>query len=501
VKLTSVPVGYGVAVLSVALATVIRLALDPLLGPDIAPYPTFFAAVAIATWYAGRGPGLLAAVLGTLTALYFFIPPRGSFALRGAEYISSLGMFVLVSVFLVLLTAALRDASARAEAADRHKAEFLAILAHELRNPVAPIRTSLEVMRRAADDPGKVAQSRRILERQVEHLSRLIDDLLDVGRITADRLELRLEPLDLATPLRDALESTSTLFRAKAHVLSVVESPEPVYLNGDAVRLTQIFGNILNNAAKFTAPGGRISVTIERLGNQAVVRVRDTGCGIASEDQAMVFDTFARLQRGANASTDGLGIGLSLARRLTEMHGGRIDVHSDGVGKGSEFSVYLPVLSERPEVQTAAPAQPPRLLSDVRILVVDDNRDAADSLGELLRMAGHSVEVTYDGVSGIAAAEHFHPQVVLLDIGMPGMDGYAVAARFRQRPGGNDTVLIAITGWGQPADKRRALSAGFDHHLTKPVNPTTVLDLVGRPRERGARGERGERGARAQKPL
>jgi CheY-like chemotaxis protein len=256
-------------------------------------------------------------------------------------------------------------------------------------------------------------------------------------------------------------------------------------MHGDVVRLTQVFGNILNNAAKFTAAGGRIWLSSDRQGNEAVVRVRDTGCGIASEDRAMIFETFARLDRSPNAFTAGLGVGLALARRLTEMHGGRIDVHSDGVGKGSEFSVHLPVLNERPRELVAALAQTPSLSSaDVRILVVDDNHDAADSLGELLRMAGHSVTVTYDGASSIAAADQFHPQVVLLDIGMPGMDGYAVAGHFRRRPAGDGTLLIAITGWGQPGDKRRALNAGFDHHLTKPVDPTTLLNLISQPRDK-----------------
>lgn len=439
----------------------------------------------VAAWFAGRGPGLLAATLAAVSALIFLIPPRGSFALENVEYVNSLVLFVLASVFLVLVTAALRDARGSAEAADRRKSEFLAILAHELRNPVAPIRNSLEIMRRAVDDPEKVAQARRILERQVDHLSQVIDDLLDVGRITANRLELRLESLDLTAPLRDAIESTNTLFRAKDHRLSISESPETLYVNGDPVRLTQVFGNILNNAAKFTASGGRISVTTERHGNEAVIRVRDTGRGIAREDQATIFDTFARLERGPSASPGGLGVGLSLARRLIEMHSGRIEVNSDGVGKGSEFSVYLPVLSARPELPASALEQRPvSSVAGVRILVVDDNRDTADTLGTLLQMTGHSVEVAYDGVSSLAAADRFHPQVVLLDIGMPGMDGYAVASQFRRRPGGDDTLLIAITGWGQPADKQRALNAGFDHHLTKPVDHSTLLSLLTRPRHR-----------------
>jgi signal transduction histidine kinase/ActR/RegA family two-component response regulator len=457
-----------------------------LLGPDLAPYPTLFAAVAIAAWYAGRGPGLLAVAIATVSALRFLIPPRGSFAVENAEYLNGLVLFGLASVFLVLVTAALRDARQRAEAADRRKSEFLAILAHELRNPVAPIRNSLEIMRRAVDDPERVGEARQILERQVDHLSRLVDDLLDVGRITANRLELRLEPLDLTTPLHDAIESTNTLFRTKGHTLSVSESPEPLYVNADPVRVTQVVGNLLNNATKFTAAGGRISVSTERRGDEAVIRVRDTGCGIAREDQAMIFDTFAHLEQGASASPGGgLGVGLALARRMTEMHGGRIEVSSAGLGKGSEFSVYLPVLSARPDVPAAAFEQTPTSsVASVRILVVDDNRDSADTLGALLQMSGHSVEVAYDGVSSLAAADEFQPEVVLLDIGMPDMDGYAVASRLRRRPGGDDTLLIAITGWGQPADKQRALEAGFDHHLTKPVEHSRLLSLLTRPTNR-----------------
>ena len=475
---------YVVAVISVALGIALRLALDPWLGPELAPYPTLFAAVVIAAWHGGRRPGLLAVVLSTIAALVLFVPPRGSFAFRSLEYVISLVLFVAASVFLVLLTAALRDARQRSEVADRRKSEFLATLAHELRNPVAPIRNSLAIMRRTPHDPEKIKQSRRVLERQVDHLSRLIDDLLDVGRIAANRLELRLEPLDLATPLQGAVEFTSTLFRDKGHVLSVAPPSEPLYLNGDSVRLTQVFGNILKNAAKYTAPGGRISVSAERQDNEAVIRVRDNGCGIAPADRAVIFETFVRLEQGPSAVTDGLGIGLSLARRLVEMHGGRIDVHSDGVGKGSEFSVHLPVLSERPVLRAEAPEQAESGSgTGARILVVDDNHDSADTLGALLQLAGYSVEIAYDGASSLAAADQFHPQAVLLDIGMPEMDGYAVASQLRRRPDGDKTLLVAITGWGQPSDKQQALAAGFDHHLTKPVNPTTLLDLLDRPRD------------------
>jgi CheY-like chemotaxis protein len=318
------------------------------------------------------------------------------------------------------------------------------------------------------------------MERQLGQLVRLVDDLLDISRITRGRIQLRKERVELAAAVQSSLEECRPLIEAQSHELTVTLPTDPISLEADPTRLAQVISNLLNNAAKYTEKGGHIWLTAERQGNEAVVSVRDTGIGIAAEHLPRLFEMFSQAAPALERSQGGLGIGLALVRGLVELHGGRVEARSAGLGKGSEFIVRLPVVdgSVRHE------PQPPQEGDGVangrkrRILLVDDNRDAADSLAVLLRMMGHEARSAYDGVEAVQAAATFRPEVVLLDIGLPKMNGYEAARHIRQQPWGKGMALVALTGWGQEQDKRRALEAGFDHHLTKPVDPVALSKLL-----------------------
>jgi PAS domain S-box-containing protein len=364
----------------------------------------------------------------------------------------------------------LRDVETALRDADRRKDEFLATLAHELRNPLAPIRNALELLHHANGDAALTARSLGIMERQFEQLMRLVDDLLDISRITRGRLQLRPEPVNLEPIVQDALETARSAIETQGHKLTLAMPPEPVRLHADPIRLTQIFANLLTNAAKYTEKSGRIWLTARPEGHEVVISVRDTGVGIAPEQLSGLFHMFSQV-RSAGCSPEGLGIGLWLVRALVELHGGRVEARSEGIGRGSEFLVRLPLDTSAPLAPTLANAggeqrAPSRTR---RILVIDDNRDAAECLTLSLRLRGHETAIAFDGPEGVRTADAFRPDVVLLDIGMPHWNGYETAALLRQRPGGENLVIIALTGWGQEADKRRAMEAGFDHHLTKPA--------------------------------
>jgi len=362
----------------------------------------------------------------------------------------------------------------RAEAllrdADRRKDEFLAILAHELRNPLAPIRNSLDILQLTnANDPA-TKRVRGVMERQVNHMVRLVDDLLEVSRITLGKIELRKERLDVAGVVRSAVESSRPLITAARHRLILRIPPEPLILEGDPVRLTQVIANLLNNAAKYTDEGGEISLTVERDAKDVTIAVRDTGTGIAASMLPHVFELFTQSERASGRAQGGLGIGLTLVKNLVELHGGCVEAHSEGPGKGSEFVVRLPRLGDEQLVSITGPEQqPPATLAARRILVVDDNQDAAESLSMLLTMLGADVHVVHTGLDGLEAVAVYQPDVVLLDIGLPDIDGYEVARRIRQQHSA-DIRLIALTGWGQEEDRRRTRAAGFDHHLIKPAD-------------------------------
>jgi two-component system CheB/CheR fusion protein len=363
--------------------------------------------------------------------------------------------------------------------ADRRKDEFLAMLAHELRNPLAPIRNALHILKQPGASAAVLQQVRGMAERQVQHMARLLDDLLDVARISRGRIELRREAVDVAAVIGRAVEAVRPLIEDRRHELTVSLPGGPLRVEADPTRLEQVLANLLNNAAKYTDPGGRVWLSAARDGDEVVLRVRDTGIGIAPELLPRVFDLFVQAERPPDRSQGGVGVGLTLVKKLVELHGGRVEAASAGPGRGSEFVVQLPALAdERDGERPRGPGGTAAPLPCRRILVVDDNRDAADGLALLLRLAGQDVRAAYDGPSALAQARDFQPALVFLDLGMPAMDGYEVAWRLRQEPGLGGVRLVALTGWGQAEDRQRSKQAGFDHHLVKPVEPDTLEKVL-----------------------
>ncbi len=368
--------------------------------------------------------------------------------------------------------------------ADARKDEFLATLAHELRNPLAPIRNSLYLMSLADDDRETIEMSRAVLERQVAHMVRLVDDLLDLSRITRNRIALRKEPVELADVLSAAVEASRPLAEAQGIDLKVSLPDAPILLFADQVRLAQVFSNLLNNAAKYNDRGGRIHLSATRTDREAVVTVEDDGEGIRAEMLPRIFDMFTQADRSLDRSQGGMGIGLALVRRLVEMHGGRVEAHSEGLGRGSRFVVRLPLIpDEAPAGDVAVPASA-RCRGDAggshrwRILVVDDYRDSTDSLARMLRVLGHDVRAVYHGSQAVEAAEAFRPDLAFIDISLPGFDGYQIAGQIRSCPWGKEMMLIALTGWGQDDDRRRSIEAGFDHHLVKPAEIESLSAIL-----------------------
>ena len=362
--------------------------------------------------------------------------------------------------------------------ADRRKNHFLAMLAHELRNPLAPISNAVRALHLGGGDAETLRSASGMLRRQVGQMSRLVDDLLDLSRITRGRIELRKERIALAAVVQQAVEAVRALYQSKGQELTIALPSHQVYMHADPARLAQVVGNLLNNACKFTDEDGHVWLTVEHEGEQAVVRVRDNGIGIAAEHLPKIFEMFSQVDTSLERSRDGLGIGLTLVKTLVEMHDGTVDVCSDGPGRGAEFTVRLPVLSgvtdtaAPPAVVAAAPAM------GRRILIVDDNEDGAESLALLLQVAGHETHMAHDGLAALEAAERLHPDAVLLDIGLPRMNGYEVCSRIRKAPWAKNVVLVALTGWGQEEDRHRSREAGFDAHMVKPVDFDALLNLV-----------------------
>jgi PAS domain S-box-containing protein len=363
--------------------------------------------------------------------------------------------------------------------ADRRKDEFLATLAHELRNPLAPIRNSLQILKMARVDAATAQQTREMMERQVHHLVRLVDDLLDVSRVMRGKIELRKEAVELATVFARAVETAKPLIEVQGHQLDVSVPQESLLLDADPVRLAQVIGNLLTNSAKYTESSGHIWLTAWRDGAQAVLSVRDTGIGIAPDMLPHVFELFVQADHASTKAQGGLGIGLTLVKNLVEMHKGTVEARSEGLGKGSEFLVRLPLVRQEglEPGERETDRQPP-IVSGHRLLVVDDNQDAALSLALLLRLQGHDVQVAHDGPTALQLVAASRPDLVFLDIGMPGMDGYEVARRLRGTPSLEKVVLAALTGWGQQEDRRRTAEAGFDHHLVKPLEPKALENLL-----------------------
>jgi PAS domain S-box-containing protein len=395
----------------------------------------------------------------------------GDFSERDEAILVQLSHIAAVAIENARLNAELR-------LQDRRKDEFLATLAHELRNPLAPIRNSLEILKLPQVEPEIAQQTREMMERQIQHLIRLVDDLLDVSRVMRGKIELRREVVELPSIVARAVETAQPLLTAQRQELTLSLPPAPLRLHVDPVRLSQVLGNLLTNAAKYTDAGGRIWVSAQQEQEQVVISVRDNGMGISPQLLPRVFELFVQADPTATRSQGGLGIGLTLAKNLVELHQGKIEAHSAGVGQGAEFRVRLPLFTEpaatrrkddRPSLRGASPGY--------RLLVVDDNQDAARSLAMLFKLQGHEVKVAHDGLSALNLVETFLPDVVFLDLGMPGMDGFEVARRLRQKPAHARTVLAALTGWGQREDRQRTADAGFDHHFVKPVEPKAIAWL------------------------
>jgi PAS domain S-box-containing protein len=368
--------------------------------------------------------------------------------------------------------------------ADRLKDEFLAMLAHELRNPLAPIRNALHIMRQPGAGPDLIGRARDMAERQVQHMARLLDDLLDVARISRGRIDLRWEVVDVAPLVHRTVEAVRPLIEERRHELTVSLPAGPIQAQGDPARLEQILTNLLNNSAKYTDPGGHIWLTVQREDGEVVLRVQDNGIGIAPEILPKVFDLFVQAERRLDRSQGGVGIGLTLVKKLVELHGGTIRALSAGIGQGSEFVARLPAFTgeRRAPEGVKTEREEARAVPRRQVLVVDDNVDAADSLAMLLRLEGQDVRAAHDGRQALALAGEFRPELVFLDIGMPGMDGYEVCRRLRQQPGLEGALVVALTGWGQDEDRRRSRDAGFDLHFVKPVEPGALRQLLVNPK-------------------
>jgi PAS domain S-box-containing protein len=448
-------------------------AADPQIKPELRERFSLRSVLSIPILGAGAG-----AVLGFFQ-VHNKRDPRG-FSEADLRQLLSVAQSASVAIQNALAYQKVRHTEAALRDSDRRKDEFLATLAHELRNPLAPIRNALQIMKMAAGNREALQSAQEMMGRQVQHMVRLIDDLLDLSRISQGKIQLRKELVELGTVLHSAIETARPLIQAAGHELSVQLPPTRMWLDADPTRLAQVIGNLLNNAAKYTKEGGHIALIAEHDGSQAVLRVRDDGIGIPADMLPRIFDMFAQVDTAIGRSQGGLGIGLTLVRSLVDMHGGTVQAASDGPGKGSEFVVRLPVATERLGIQAAArrPTETERPEKARRILVVDDNVDGAQSLSAMLKLMGHDTALAHDGISALETAYSYRPDMVLLDIGLPRLNGYEVARRLRQEPQLRDVVLVAVTGWGQEEDRRRSREAGFDHHLTKPPDPAAIAQLL-----------------------
>ncbi|WP_422924858.1 ATP-binding protein [Singulisphaera sp. PoT] len=511
---------YATGLASVALATVIRVSLNPILGERF-PYIFYFIALVFSAGTGGLGPGLAALAMSGLALRFLILKPMGSFWVMDPASEVGLWVYMIVGLAISTLGGFMWSARRRAEdsaeearekqvqlereiverkraeaalrEADLRKDDFLAVLAHELRNPLAPVRTALHLMKQPFANPSDFEAERSMAERQVVHLARLVDDLMDVSRISQGKIELRKETVDLGTILNQAIEASRGSLSERKLELTVDLPRERIRLEADPTRLEQVLDNLLSNAIKYTEVGGKIWISAERDRGDALVRVRDSGIGIEPEMLADIFGMFVQAGKRGSRAQGGLGIGLGLVKTLVELHGGVVTARSDGPGQGSLFEFRLPALPYDPSIdaprQDPTPAPAPDRKTEVanpvsalpcrRILVVDDNEDAARTLARLLsRLHGQEVRVAYDGMSALETARDFRPELVLLDIGMPGMDGYEVVRQLRPTPEAQGTMFVALTGWGQESDRLRSREAGFDHHLVKPVDPETIKGLL-----------------------
>jgi signal transduction histidine kinase/CheY-like chemotaxis protein len=498
----SVAWAYVVAVVGAIAVTMTRALFDGVVG-SVAGTFVFLLAVLAAGVTGGWKPGCLATGLAALGVL-FFVPPGYTLRIPNLTDAVRLLAYLAGGIAISLLCEGLRRAWERIEErqrqleleiaerrraeeqlreADRRKDEFLATLAHELRNPLAPLSNALQLWSFAEKNGHEMDNLRAMMKRQVDQMTRLIDDLLDVSRISRGKIQLRNARVDVGAILSEAIELHQSLAQVGGHKLRFDVPSDPLLVEGDATRLLQSFGNVLHNAIKFTPAGGRIDVTAEAVAADVVVRVRDTGCGIPEPMLSQIFEMFEQVDQSLGRAHGGLGIGLTLVKRLVELHGGTITAHSEGLGKGSEFVIRLPAWRPpspdaeiKPGVGTTAKERAP----SHRILVVDDVKASAETLTMLLRVLGDDVVMANDGRTALELAAQYKPDTIFLDIAMPEMDGYEVARRIRATPSLKEVVVVALTGYGQDEDRRRAKEAGFDYHVTKPASVASLREILAR---------------------
>jgi signal transduction histidine kinase/ActR/RegA family two-component response regulator len=502
-----VAVRYAAAIAIATAAIVLRWFLLPWLKTDV-PYATLFGAIAVAVWMGGWGPAAVAALVGLVGTTVLIGTPE-SFT-EDAIWSGMLGLIVYVATCILIIglgetmrkarddyrrsqemfkevALELKQRAADLQQADSIKSLFLATLSHELRNPLAPIRNGIAILKRRM--PEGPADVYAMMDRQLGLVTRLIDDLLDVSRLDRGKLELHRENVAVESFVNAAIETARPNIEGKSHELVVSYAPCTFHVDGDPTRLAQVIANLLNNAAKYTPPSGRIELSMRTEGPVAVISVRDNGIGIAPADLGRIFDTFVQLDASKTQAAAGLGLGLALARSLVTLHGGEIKVHSEGIGKGSEFDVHLPLAQspatssvesrEAPARETQGPAQSK---AGRRVLIVDDNADATQSLATLLESNGYPVRSCFDGATGFETAKQWNPDVAFIDLNMPPPDGIELVKMIRKQPWGKGVKLIALTGMGQPADLARTHEAGFDEHLTKPASAAELLRAIAAPR-------------------
>jgi signal transduction histidine kinase/ActR/RegA family two-component response regulator len=500
--------GYLIAIVGSGLVVLLRVSTEGPLRTFLASL-AFILAVLVAGLVSGWKPGLLTVLLCLVTERVFFTDPRQSFWRPSSNDGLRILAYTLTGLAITLLCEGLHRAWRRIEErqrqleremserlavaqerlqlveqlrqADRRKDEFLATLAHELRNPLAPLSNALELWELVKDRPEQLHELRGMMQRQVRQMTRLIDDLLDVSRISRGKISLRLERVELRSLVTTAIETVKPIITANDQRLELCLLPQPVFVRCDATRVAQVVGNVVHNAAKYTPESGEIRVTVSREQATARISVRDTGCGIPPQLLSNIFEMFQQVDQTLDRAQGGLGIGLTLAKRLIEMHGGSIEAHSDGEGRGSEFVISLPAdLAEAAKVESGPVAPTRHELPRHRILVVDDLHESAQTLARILRAMGQEVATAHDGPSALTRVGEHKPDVVFLDIAMPGMNGYEVARRIRAANGVEPPVLVALTGYGQDEDRRRAREAGFDFHLTKPTSTEQLTSVLSR---------------------
>lgn len=493
--------GYPIAVVATALVFWVRWLLDPWLNEEC-PFSLFYLSVLLTAWIGGTGPAMLAIALGTFFAAFIFIRPQSSLYIGSVSEIVQLSIYVFVNCVATLLFERVKRQHHLAEQrsrdnellsnslreADDKKNEFLALLAHELRNPLAPMRSGLAILEREADCTGPVRRVLRVFARQTNNLTRITDDLLDISRFSRGMVELQIEKFDVREAIDDAIEMTADQINDFAHVFQRLIPPEPVWVNGDRLRLAQMVANLLSNASKYTPPGGRIVLELEGGPGDATISVRDNGIGFPPEQAANLLQPFMQIDASRTRDYGGLGLGLTIVSRLAALHGGQLSASSRGPGLGSCFALEVPSLdceggsgAAVPDVQDAeaadiAPAASCEEVNHVRrLLLAEDNPDAAELLSELLQSEGFEVSLARDGIGAMQLATSTAPEVCILDIGLPGLDGYEVARRIRRLPHMKDARLIALTGWGSPKDRELSEQAGFDLHLVKPIDYHVLL--------------------------